>query len=108
MSMPRSRGSKRQSNLDYAPTYSDRERLGAVLRSELAHQMPYVNLDRLLGDKKSFPNITVAIASGDLLEDFDLAWCESRVAKVVDNMRQQIVRNALVPCVHVPNRPHQI
>src|SRR5882724_3468737 len=77
---------QRQSNLDYAPTYSDRERLGAVLRSELVYQMLHVNLDGLLGDKKSFPNITVAIASGDLLEDFDLAWCESRVAKVVDDM----------------------
>ena len=51
--------------------------------------MLYVNLDRLLGDKKPFPNIAVAIAPGDLLEDFNFAWCESLHGDFGESLRRE-------------------
>jgi ABC-type transporter Mla MlaB component len=62
------------SELNDSTAYANRDRLGAVTRAELVHNVLDMHFDGLLGNEKPLRNIPVPISANYVLQDVDLAF----------------------------------
>src|SRR5262245_4383617 len=94
--------------LDDAAPEGDGHRLRAVAGSELAHDVLDVHLDRLFGDEEALGDVAVAVAAGDMPEDFYLARRQRLVAQVLGKPRRDLRGDALLARVDLADGLQQL
>jgi hypothetical protein len=62
----------------------DRHGMCPIARSQLFHDVLEVTLDRFFGDKEPLCNIAIAISSGDVSQNVDLAIRERFIGEMLD------------------------
>ena len=82
--------------------------LRPITCSQFLHDVFNVNLDGLLGDEQSIGNIAVAIASGNLLQDLNLACGEVFVGIMLGQVCRDRSWNAFFPRVDCADSFHQV
>src|SRR5215475_13035178 len=90
--------------LDDAAANGNSNRLRAVLRAELVHDVFDVDLDRLFGDKQDISDVLISVAAGNLAKDFDFAGSQFFIAHVIGQLRRDFRRHPLFPGVDLANR----
>src|SRR5882762_7232276 len=71
------------SKLDEATTCSDGKCLGTVMRSQLLHDVPEVNLHSLLGYEEPFGDVAISVSTGQMLEHLGLPFAQIVLTKML-------------------------
>src|SRR5580698_2351827 len=93
--------------MDDAATDGNRDCLGAIVGSQLGHDVLDVNLNGSFRDKKFFGDIPVTIAFGNLLQNLNLAGCQPFIAVVVGEPSSYFGGDCLLAAVHFTNSLQQ-
>src|SRR5262245_24539477 len=94
--------------LDNAAPHSDGDRLCAVIRAQLLHDVLQVYLDGLFRDVEQFANIAITIATGYVPQDLGFALRERVIAHVLGQLFGDLRWNALLAQAHLANYIQQL
>ena len=94
---------RQQATLD-----SERDGVGAIVRTELLHEVADVEVDRGLGDAKLVGDLLVAMAVTDEAEDVELTPREVLVGVMRGEARRHVRRNRAPAAVHGPDGVEQV
>ena len=88
---------------DAAPD-ADGHGLRAILRTELVHDVPDVDLDGLFGDREALADVPVAVAFGHPRKHFDLPLAQGIAAEVFGEVLRNLRRQVLAARVDLADR----
>src|SRR5216683_1099618 len=94
--------------LDDSAMHGNRDCLCTVAGAEFFHDVLDVDLDGFFGDKKLVGNISIAVATCNMIEDFYFARGQVFVTHVLRELRRQLRRNTLLPSMDLANHFHQL